>query len=66
VLPFKQIGNEIARRLRVDGPVRDEERASAGVKECAAEARIGFGTGGGSGRRVAGGQHDPIGIELQG
>jgi len=53
------------RRIRFDGPMRDEERSGAGIEKRARETREGLSTGLLAAGRVAGRQHHPIGIELQ-
>src|SRR3954471_8479011 len=52
-LPLEQIGDEFARRLRMNRPVGDKKRPRAGIEERAAKARGGFCPGSRSCSRVA-------------
>ena len=53
------------RRLRMHRPVGDEQRARAGIEECAAETRHSFRAGTGTGGGIAGRQDHPIGVEFE-
>ena len=51
--------------LRLHRPVRDQQRARAGIEERARKARQCFRAGLVAGDGVAGGEHHPVGIELE-
>ena len=64
-LPAEQVRRQVARGLRVNGPVRHQQGARARIEEGAAEAGGGFGAGARARPGVAGREHDPVGVELQ-
>ena len=51
--------------LRFHRPVRDEQRAGAGIEERAGESRQRFRAGLVAGDGVAGGEHHPVRVELE-
>ena len=59
-------GDQLHRGGRVDRPVRHQQRAGAGIEEGAREARERLGALCAAGRRVAGRQDHPVGVELEG
>jgi hypothetical protein len=58
-------GDELHRRVRFRGPVRDEEGARAGIDEGPREAREGLGVLRRARGGVAGRQDHPVGVELE-
>src|SRR4051812_27629083 len=64
-LPLEQISDQLPRRLGMHRPVRHQQGAGSGVEECAAKTGCGLCASTSSGAGVAGGQDDPIRIELE-
>ena len=61
----KRPNHKLGRAIDLGLPVRHQKRSPPGVEKCAGEPRQSLRTGPVPGRRVAGREHHPLGIELE-
>jgi hypothetical protein len=61
----KRPNHELGRAIDLGLPVRHQKRSPPGIEKCAGEPRQSLRTGPVPGRRVAGREHHPVGIELE-